>query len=118
MECPVMTTPVTKTLPSSKLSLKDKLSRLTFLDACKLLGPEGRKLIQKNANAWDFKISEHVFLGEDLFRLSFPGEFDHDQPVVVTITLLAETPQRLCWNCTACDGACEHAGAAFSLILE
>src|SRR5262245_21397027 len=107
-----------KVLPGSKLTLKDRLSRLTFLDACKLLGAEGRKLIQKNANAWDIKIDEHVFLGEDLFRLRIPGEFESDEPVIVTITLMAEAPQRLCWNCTACDGACEHVGAAFSLILE
>ncbi len=113
-----MTTRVTKTLPSAKLTLKDRLSRLTFLEACKLLGPEGRKLIQKNANAWDLKIAEDVFLGEDLFRLRIPGEFVDGQQVVVTITLMAETPQRLCWNCTKCDGACPHVGAALSLILE
>src|SRR5438105_1502024 len=35
-----MTTPVT-TLPRNQLSLKDRLSRLTFVTACKLLGPQG-----------------------------------------------------------------------------
>ncbi len=118
MKTPVTKTLVTKTLPSAKLTLKDRLSRLTFLDACKLLGPEGKRLIQMGANAWPLKIAADVLLGEDLFRLSIPGEFVNGQPVVVTITLLAEVPQRLCWNCTACDGACEHVGAAFSLILE
>ena len=113
-----MTTPVTKTLPSAKLSLKDRLSRLTFLDAVKLLGPEGKKLIQQNANAWELKVSEHVHLGDDLFRLRIPGEFVDGQPVVVTITLMAEARQRLHWNCTRCNTACAHAGAAFSLILE
>ena len=113
-----MTAQVTKTVPSSKLTLKDRLSRLTFLDACKLLGAEGRKLIQRNANKWDFKIAEHVFLGDDLFRLRFPDEFAGEQPLIVTITLLAEVPQRLCWNCTRCEGACEHVGATLSLILE
>jgi hypothetical protein len=113
-----MTTRVAKTLPGSKLTLKDRLSRLTFLDACKLLGPQGKKLIQQSGNAWDFKIEEDVFLGEDLFRLRVPGEFDGDQPVVVTITLMAEVPQRLCWNCTGCESACAHAGAALGLILD
>jgi hypothetical protein len=112
-----MKTPVTKTLPSAKLTLKDRLSRLTFLEAVKLLGAEGKQLIQRNGNTWDFKIAEDVFLGDDLFRLRFPQVIDH-QPVVVTITLMADARQRLHWNCTACDGACAHAGAAFSLILE
>ena len=31
---------------------------------------------------------------------------------------MAEARQRLHWNCTQCESACEHVGAAFSLILE
>jgi SNF2-related domain/Helicase conserved C-terminal domain len=113
-----MTTEVRKTLPGSKLTLKDRLSRLTFLDACKLIGPEGKKLIQQNGNTWDIKLAEHVHLGDDLFRLRIPGELVGDEPVIVTVTLMAEARQRLHWNCTACTTACAHVGAAFSLILE
>ncbi|HEX5443460.1 MAG TPA: DEAD/DEAH box helicase, partial [Pirellulales bacterium] len=113
-----MTTQVTKTLPSARLSLRDRLSRLTFAEAVKLLGAEGKRLIQQSANLWDFKIEEHAYLGDDLFRLRIPDEFVAGQPVIVTITLMAEARQRLHWNCTACDNACEHVGAAFSLILE
>ena len=102
---------VRKARPSEKLTLKDRLSRLTFLEACKLLGPEGKKLIQRNANSWDFKIEEDVHLGDDLFRLRFPGETVDGQPLTVTITLMAEAPQRLHWNCTRCDGTCEHVGS-------
>jgi superfamily II DNA or RNA helicase len=118
MECHVMTTPVAKTLPSAKLSLKDRLSQLTFTEACKLLGAEGKQLIQQNANTWEFKLAEDVFLGDDLFRLRFPGESVDEQPLIVTVTLMADARQRLHWNCSGCDSACEHAGAAFSLILE
>ncbi|HUY89851.1 MAG TPA: SNF2-related protein [Pirellulales bacterium] len=113
-----MTTQLAKTRPSGRLSLKDRLSRLTFLEASKLLGPDGKKLIQRSANLWDFKIERDVYLGDDLFRLRFPGETVEGQPLVVTITLMAEALQRLHYNCTACSEACEHAGAAFSLILE
>jgi hypothetical protein len=113
-----MTTMVMKTRPSGQLTLRDKLSHLTFLEAAKLLGPDGKKLIQKSGNLWALKIEEHVHLGDDLFRLRIPGESINGQPVIVTITLMAEARNRLHWNCTACDGACEHVGAAFSLILE
>jgi superfamily II DNA or RNA helicase len=113
-----MTTPVMKTRPSGQLSLRDKLSHLTFLEAAKLLGPEGKKLIQKSGNLWAFKLEEDVYLGDDLFRLRFPGESSNGPPLVVTMTLMAEARNRLHWNCTRCDGACEHVGAAFSLILE
>jgi superfamily II DNA or RNA helicase len=113
----VMTTPAA-TRPRHQLSLKDKLSRLTFVDACKLLGPTGAKLIQRGANLWEIKLEEDIFLGDDLFRMSVPGERVDGQPVTVSITLMAEARQRLHWNCSKCFKACEHVGAAFSLILE
>jgi len=107
-----------KVLPSHRLTLKDRLSRLTFGQACKLLGPTGKTLIQKSANLWDFKIAEDVFVGEDLCRVRIPGEVVQGGPVVVTITLMADAKDRLHWNCTKCETACEHVGAAFSLLLE
>jgi ERCC4-related helicase len=109
---------VTKTRPSGMLSLRDRLSHLTFPAACKLLGAAGKTLIQRSANLWDFKIDDDVHLGEDLFRLKFPPEPGDENPIVVTITLMAEARDRLHWNCTRCFAACDHVGAAFSLILE
>ncbi len=98
------------TKASHRLSLRDRLSRLNFTQACKLLGAEGRQLIQQGGK-WSIDIAEQVYLEGDLFRVSF-GE------AVVTITLMADAKDRLHWNCTACDWPCEHAGAAFSLLLE
>ncbi len=40
---------VMMTKPSNKLSFQDRLSHLTFHQACKLLGPWGRELIQKGS---------------------------------------------------------------------
>jgi len=93
-----------------ELTLKDRLSRLNFAQACKLLGPDANRLIRAGG-AREILIGAQVHLGDDLFRLSLDG-------ATATITLMAEAPQRLHWNCTQCEGACEHVGAAFSLILE
>ena len=112
-----MSTQVTKTLPSGRLSLRDRLSRVTFVEVCRLLGPEAKTLIRKSANLWDLKIPDDVYLGSDLFRVKFP-ERVHNKPVIVTITLMAEARDRLHWNCTVCEGLCEHTAAAFSMILE
>src|SRR5258708_53576 len=98
------------TKKSAELTLKDRLSRLTFVQACKLLGSEGRRWLCQGGK-FDIVVGEQVFLGADLFRLKFPD-------AVVTITLMAEARDRLHWNCTACSQLCEHVGAAFSLILE
>ena len=99
------------TKPSHKLTLKDRLSRLNFTQACKLLGEHGRQLIQQGGK-WDIDIEEQVYFEGDLFRLRFRED------TIVTITLHAEARDRLHWNCTACHLPCEHAGAAFSLVLE
>ncbi|HXT57716.1 MAG TPA: hypothetical protein VN699_03735, partial [Pirellulales bacterium] len=113
-----MTTLSARTRPGGRLSLKDRLSHLTFVEACKLLGPEGKRLIQQSANLWDFKIEEDVYLGDDLFRLRFGDESDDRGPLTVTITLMAEARNRLNWNCTHCSEPCAHVAAALSLVLE
>jgi hypothetical protein len=92
------------------IKLKDKLSHLTYRQACKLLGPEGPQLIRAGGK-YEIDITEQVVLGNDLFRLSL-----HD--AVVTISLRPERNQRLHFDCSACPTACAHVGAAFSLILE
>ncbi|MFQ5496060.1 MAG: SWIM zinc finger family protein, partial [Phycisphaerae bacterium] len=92
------------------LTLKDRLSRLTHTQACRLLGGDGERLIRQGGGC-EINIDEQVYLGGDLFRLSLGG-------AVVTITVMAEARNRLRFNCTRCSSACEHIGAAFSLILE
>jgi hypothetical protein len=113
-----MTTTVATTRPSGQLSLRDRLSRLSFVDACKVLGPNGSKLIQKGGNQWDIKIDEDVVFGEDSFQLRLPERTADGQPLLVTITLADTARQRLHWSCSHCIQACDHVGAAFSLILE
>lgn len=92
------------------INLKDKLSHLTYRQACKLLGPQGEKLIISGGK-YDIDISEQVILRSDLFTLNL-GE------VVVKIRLDPEKNHRLDYQCNACTTACDHLGAAFSLILE
>jgi SNF2 domain-containing protein/helicase-like protein len=107
------------TKKSTQLTLIDKLSRLSYQKTLKLLGSDAPQLLRAG-NRWDFRIEEHVYLGEDMFRLRFPpapGESE-SEPIAVTISLMAESYDRLHWSCTACESLCEHVGAAFSLILD
>jgi len=101
---------MSKTKKSRDLTLKDKLSRLTFAQACKLLGEDGAALIRQGGK-FEIDVDEHVLIEEEFFRLRL-GE------ATVMIVLHPEARDRLHWRCSACETACEHAGAAFSLILE
>ena len=100
---------------SKDLSLADKLSRLTFLQACDLLGGpvEGKKLIYAGGRIPAENLKEQAVLIGDLFRLSLPA-----QDVVVTITQRQDKTRRLLISCDTCDTLCVHMGTALSTILE
>ena len=101
---------------SDSLTLWDRLSRLNFEQASKLLGPNAKKLIMRGAGAWELNVSEHACLSESQFRLKFPVDSDEDSPIV-TIRLRDDVRQRLHSRCSHCDDPCLHVGAAFSVLL-
>ena len=68
-----------KTKGRRELTLKDRLSRLTYVQACKLLGAEGERLIRRGGG-YEIDIDEDLHFGSDSFRLRLDG-------TVVTITL-------------------------------
>ena len=107
-----------RTRKNARLTLLDKLSRLSYAQTLKLLGSEAPKLLRAG-DAWDFKIEEDVYLDENLFRLKFPLAAETGSAgMAVTIRLMEEAHDRLHWNCSSCESLCEHVGAAFSLILD
>ena len=101
---------------SKHLTLRDRLSRLTYVRACQLLGPGGAQLIREGAN-FEIDIQRDVFLRGDLLRVKFP-QATGGKDTVATITTMASARNRLKFNCTACETLCSHVGAAVSLVLE
>ena len=101
---------MSRTKKSDKLTLHDRLSRLTFTQACKLLGTEGASMIRQGGK-FDVDIDAQVMIEPEVFRLRLYG-------ATVLITLDPTSRKRLYWNCSVCTTACEHVGAAFSVILE
>ncbi len=92
------------------ITLKDKLSHLSFKQAAKLLGPQGEALIMSGGK-WDIDLEGQVILKRNLFHLEL-GEAS------VTIRLDSSRDQQIDMACSACTVSCEHQGAALSLILE
>ena len=92
------------------LELKDILSHLSYRQACKLLGPEGERLIRRGGQ-FDINLQDQVILNRDVFQLDL-GE------AVVTISLDPMKEKQLDCQCSACNTACDHKGAALSLVLE
>lgn len=100
---------------AKKLTLKDRLSRLNFNQAKKLLKPNGEKLL-KQGGYYEIDIDTDVNLSRHAFVVDL---FD----ATVTVKLEDSAVSQLGWTCTCQHGTfkqvpCEHAGAVFSLILE
>jgi len=91
-------------------TLRDKLSHLSFLQAAKLLGPRGRELIMEGGKS-DIDLYEQVTLNDQHFRLAL-------EEAIVKIGLRNDKRQRFDLNCSVCNGACVHQGAALFLVLE
>ncbi len=92
------------------LTLKDRLSHLTYTQACKLLGPDGKKLLL-HGGKYEINIDEQVNLDSKTLKV------DLDEAIVF-ISLDSEENRHLKFKCSTCDCMCEHLGAAFSLVLE
>ncbi|HTV79152.1 MAG TPA: DEAD/DEAH box helicase [Steroidobacteraceae bacterium] len=98
------------TKKSSELTLFDTLSRLTFLQAATLLGADGKRLITEGGK-YDIDVATQVRFDQNAFRLAIDSS-------TVTLALSPARRGRLKWRCDTCHVPCEHAAAAFSLILE
>ena len=61
---------VMKTKKSKKLTLQDRLSRLTYVSTCQLLGEHGKQLLHEGGAFGDIDVQRDVYLGNDLFRLN------------------------------------------------
>lgn len=107
---------MTTVKPAHRLTLRDKLSRLTFDQACQLLGPDGKKMILRGSRR-EIDFREHVRLGGESLKVRFITP-RHTLEAVTTLTLADDARHRLRWHCTTCDDACEHVGAMFSFVLE
>ena len=97
----------------SALTLRDRLSHLSFPDACKHLGARGAVLIREGG-AFEVDLATHVSFDAARFEMRIPRA--RGREVVVRLWLAED--RRLRWECSACNTACEHVGAAFSVVLE
>src|SRR3990172_7566093 len=98
------------TRPAGELTLADRVSPLSFAQACRLLGPRASELLREGG-ALEIRLDEQVRLDPDRFALELPD-------ARVEIALAPGERVGLGFRCSACDQACLHAGAAFALVLE
>lgn len=100
-----------------KLSFRDRISRLTYHQACKLLGDEGPKLLRSGAK-WPIDPERDVYVGGDLYRVRVSDEQAPGGAAVVLLTQMAGRKQELHLHCDQCETTCPHAAAALDFLLN
>ncbi len=104
--------------PSARLTLKDKLSRLAFIQATKLLGPNGAQWLAKGG-AIEIDPSTQVRFTDERFQVTFTDSDAKREPLVVSVALDDSYRDRLRIACNSSgDKALLHKAATLSLILE
>jgi superfamily II DNA or RNA helicase len=91
-------------------TFKETLSHLTYGDAVKILGPKGVQLLRKGGQ-YDIDMDLDVRLTDQLFCTTLGDS-------VVQIEPSDSGEAELKYRCSTCREACEHVGAALSLVLE
>lgn len=97
---------------TARLTLHDRLSRLTLARAEQLLGAKGKELIWEGGQ---FSIDYATQITFD--RHALQAHFPYDQ-ATVRVSLDAAHRSRLAIECSACDQVCAHQGATLAFILE
>lgn len=101
-----------------KVSFKDRISRLTYHQACQLLGEEGKTLLAKGDQAFTIDPEENVYLGGDLFRVRVKDGAIRNGYANVLLTQLTTRKRELHITCDECRVPCLHCGAALHLLLD
>lgn len=91
-------------------TLKDRLSHLNYLHACRLLGQQGKDLINRGGR-FEIDIDGQVEIGPESFSVKFADAKTSIRPNPMK-------RNKLDFKCSICEGHCEHIGAMFALILE
>lgn len=99
-------------------SFHDRLSRLTYHQACQFLGETGAKLIQAGSRKFEIDPEEDVYLGGDVFRVRVVDPAIPAGKAVAVITLMSGRQQQLFLQCDQCGAPCEHVGAAIGFLLD
>jgi len=92
--------------------MRDRLSHLSYDEACKILGPDGKRLLIRGGSL-ELLAADALQIGEEEARLEWgPGG--------LTTRIVFDQGARggLGAACSMCKGPCEHVAALLSTILE
>ncbi len=108
------TTLVLLAKPSAELSMRDRLSHLSFDEACRMLGPDGGRLLIQGGRL-ELSSPDDLRIDDEQARIAWePGRGGVSSRIVFD----PATRGRLKAECSACTNACVHVAGLLSILLE
>ena len=108
-----------KTAKKRPVRFKDRLSCMTYYQACQLLGEEAQQHIALGIKSFKpIELDKHVYLGNDLLRVNLISNHPDSEDATVVLTQSIERKRDLVLNCDRCETHCAHMGAAIQFLLE
>lgn len=104
------------TKPAHDLTMRDRMSHLSFEGACKLLGTQGKRLLLAGG-ALELEAPEDLRLDDHEISVVW-DKTDPSRRATVRVVLDPASRTHLRASCTACDETCAHLGGLFAHILE
>ena len=103
--------------PRRQMGIRDRLGRLTYQGACRLLGDDGKDRLRKGGR-FEINLPRDVFLGGDTLRVSVPDYDTPERKANVTIVEMTNKPRGLHLHCEQCANTCDHIAAVLGMVLE
>ncbi|MDR0327246.1 MAG: hypothetical protein LBI05_03010 [Planctomycetaceae bacterium] len=86
---------------TERLTLYDRLSHLTYKQACDILGSDGSHLLRRSFALDSLDVTNDIFLDENLFRLSIHEPWI--EPATVSVMLVPGLKHKLAAFCSHCN---------------
>ncbi len=102
---------------SRRIGIRDRLGRLTFRGACRLLGDEGEARLRQSSR-FEIDLPRDVYLGGDTLRVNVPDPDVPEGQARVTFVEMTSKPKGIHFQCEQCEVTCDHIAAVFGLVLE
>ncbi len=102
---------------TKRLTLRDRLSQLTYREACRLHGSDGEKMLRQS-NEFSVDPTSDVNLMVDTLVATLVDQEAPGGVVRVTIVEQSGRLQGLQLNCDHCRSTCLHTAAVISTVLE
>lgn len=101
-----------------KIGIRDRLGRLTYKGACRLMGDgEDGPTRLRQGGRFEINLPRDVYLGGDMLRVNVEDP-DLGGDAVVTIVEMTNRPQGLMPNCDKCEVRCDHVAATLGMVLD